>query len=275
MKLKYLGTAAAEGIPGMFCNCRVCRNALKIRGKEIKTRSQALLDDKLLIDFPADTYMHILNHGLDLRNIHNCIITHSHSDHFYPNDFWCRFEGIAYDIVEEPLNIYVTEAGYNEALRQLGEDMNETRVKFHKIAPFEPFDVEDYHIIPLAADHDSSSNPVIYIIEKGGKSLLYAHDTGIFPDSTWDYLEKYNKKFELISLDCTGMAQKKLRRSHLCLNTDKEVYDRLTEIGVCDKNTIVYVNHFSHNGMLTHKELVVEAEKYGFLVTYDSLEVVF
>ncbi len=275
MKLKYLGTAAAEGIPGMFCNCRVCRNALKIRGKEIKTRSQALLDDKLLIDFPADTYMHILNHGLDLRNIHNVIITHSHSDHFYPNDFWCRFEGIAYDIVEEPLNIYVTEAGYNKALRQLGEDMNETRVKFHKIAPFEPFDVEDYHIIPLAADHDSTSNPVIYIIEKGGKSLLYAHDTGIFPDSTWDYLEKYNKKFELISLDCTGVAQKNWRRSHLCLNTDKEVYDRLTEIGVCDKNTIVYVNHFSHNGMLTHKELVVEAEKYGFLVTYDSLEVVF
>ena len=275
MKLKYLGTAAAEGIPGMFCNCRVCRNALKIRGKEIKTRSQALLDDKLLIDFPADTYMHILNHGLDLRNIHNVIITHSHADHFYPNDFWCRFEGIAYDIVEEPLNIYVTEAGYNEALRQLGEDMNETRVKFHKIAPFEPFDVEDYHIIPLAADHDSSSNPVIYIIEKGEKSLLYANDTGIFPDSTWDYLEKYNKKFELISLDCTGMAQKNWRRSHLCLNTDKEVYDRLTEIGVCDKNTIVYVNHFSHNGMLTHKELVVEAEKYGFLVTYDGLEVVF
>ena len=275
MKLKYLGTAAAEGIPGMFCNCRVCRNALKIRGKEIKTRSQALLDDKLLIDFPADTYMHILNHGLDLRNIHNVIITHSHADHFYPNDFWCRFKGIAHDIVEEPLNIYVTEAGYNKALRQLGEDMNEMRVKFHKIAPFEPFDVEDYHIIPLAADHDSSSNPVIYIIEKGGKSLLYAHDTGIFPDSTWDYLEKYNKKFELISLDCTGMAQKNWIRSHLCLNTDKEVYDRLTEIGVCDKNTIVYVNHFSHNGMLTHKELVVEAEKYGFLVTYDSLEVVF
>jgi phosphoribosyl 1,2-cyclic phosphate phosphodiesterase len=275
MKLKYLGTAAAEGIPGMFCNCRVCRNALKIRGKEIKTRSQALLDDKLLIDFPADTYMHILNHGLDLRNIHNVIITHSHADHFYPNDFRCRFEGIVHDIVEEPLNIYVTEAGYNEALRQLGEDMNETRVKFHKIAPFEPFDVEDYHIIPLAADHDSSSNPVIYIIEKGGKSLLYAHDTGIFPDSTWDYLEKYNKKFELISLDCTGMALKNERRSHLCLNTDKEVYDRLTEIGVCDKNTIVYVNHFSHNGMLTHKELVVEAEKYGFLVTYDGLEVVF
>ena len=275
MKLKYLGTAAAEGIPGMFCNCRVCRNALKIRGKEIKTRSQALLDDKLLIDFPADTYMHILNQGLDLRNIHNVIITHSHADHFYPNDFWCRFEGIAYDIVEEPLNIYVTEAGYNEAFSQLGENINNTRVKFHKIAPFESFDIEDYHIIPLAADHDSNSDPVIYIIEKGEKSLLYAHDTGIFPDSTWGYLEKYNKKFDLISLDCTGMALKNSRSPHLSLDTDKEVYDRLTEIGVCDYNTVIYVNHFSHNGQLTHEELVIEATKYGFLATYDGLEVVF
>lgn len=61
----------------------------------------------------------------------------------------------------------------------------------------------------------------------------------------------------------------------MSLDTDKEVYDRLTEIGVCDKNTIVYVNHFSHNGGLTHEELVVEAKKYGFLATYDGLEVVF
>ena len=276
MKLKYFGTAAAEGIPGMFCNCRICRNALEVRGKEIKTRSQALLDDKILIDFPADTYMHILNYGLDLRNIHNCIITHSHSDHLYPDDFWCRFEGIAYDIDEQPLNVYLTEAGYNETLRRCGEDViNGKRVKIHKITPFEAFDIEDYHITPVAAEHDSKSDPVIYIMEKGEKSLLYAHDTGIFPDSTWDYLEKYNKKFDFISLDCTGMAQKNWRFSHLSLDTDKEVYDRLTEIGVCDKNTIVYVNHFSHNGGLTHEELVVEAKKYGFLATYDGLEVVF
>lgn len=275
MKLKYLGTSAAEGIPGLFCNCRVCRNALEVRGKEIKTRSQALVDDKLLIDFPPDTYLHIINYGLDLRNIHNCIITHSHFDHLFPKDFWCRFEGIAHNIVEEPLNVYVTEAGYNEAFRQLGENINNTRVKFHKIEHFEPFDIEDYHIIPIAADHDPNSDPVIYIIEKGEKSLLYANDTGIFPDSTWDYLEKYNKKFDLISIDCTGMALKNIRQGHMGLDANKEVCDRLIEIGVCDKNTVVYVNHFSHNGQLTHEELVIEAEKYGFLATYDGLEVVF
>lgn len=275
MKLKYLGTAAAEGIPGVFCNCRVCRNALEVRGKEIKTRSQALLDDKLLIDFPPDTYLHILNYGLDLRNINNCIITHNHFDHLFPEDFWCRFEGIAYDINEDPFNVYVTESGYNEATTRFAAHTNQKRVKFHKISPFEPFDIEDYHIIPLAADHDPKSDPVIYIIEKGEKSLLYANDTGIFPDSTWEYLAKYDKKFNFISIDCTGMAQKGWTGSHLCLETDKEVCDRLAEMGLCDDNTVMYVNHFSHNGQCTHEELVVEAEKYGFLVTYDGLEVDF
>lgn len=273
MKLKYLGTAAAEGIPGMFCNCRVCRNALEVRGKEIKTRSQALIDDNLLIDFPADTYLHILNYGLDLRNINHCIITHSHFDHFHPDDFWCRFEGIAYDISEEPLNVYVTGAGYNQAFKVL--EKADKRVVFHKITPFEPFRIEDYRIIPLAANHAPSTDPVIYIIEHGGKSLLYANDTGIFPDSTWDYLKTYGKKFNLVSLDCTGMALKNWRNSHLTLDTDKETYDRLTEIGVCDSNTVTYVNHFSHNGKLTHEELVVEAAKYGFSAAYDGLEVEF
>lgn len=273
MKLKYLGTAAAEGIPGLFCNCRVCRNALAVRGKEVKTRSQSLIDNKILIDFPADTYLHILNYGLDLRAIRHCIITHSHSDHFYPNDFWCRLKSIANDIEDEPFHIYVTESGYKRAFSQLGNDANSERLEFHKIIPFEPFDIEEYHITPLAANHDPASDPVIYSIEHNEKALLYANDTGIFPDSTWKYLENFGKKFDFVSLDCTGMALENWRNGHLCLETDKEVYDKLVEIGVCDSNTTVYVNHFSHNGTLTHKELVTEAAKYGFSVTYDGLEV--
>ncbi len=276
MKIKYLGTAAAEGIPGMFCNCRICRNALQVKGREIKTRSQALIDDQLLIDFPADTYLHIINHGLDLRNIHHCIITHSHSDHFYSNDFWCRFEGIANDIEEKPLHVYVTESGYNKAQKQLGSGaINGTRLAFHKILPFEAFSVDDYRIIPLEANHAKDTDPVIYIIEHGAYAMLYANDTGYFPDSTWEYLEKYDKVFRMVSLDCTGMALPNWRNGHMSLDTNKEVYDALVAIGRCNKNTVAYVNHFSHNGDLTHEELTVEAAKYGFGATYDGLEIEF
>ena len=31
MKIKYYGTAAAEGIPGLFCSCEICENARKKR----------------------------------------------------------------------------------------------------------------------------------------------------------------------------------------------------------------------------------------------------
>ena len=33
MRIKYLGTGAAEGIPGMFCACAACKRALKAGGK--------------------------------------------------------------------------------------------------------------------------------------------------------------------------------------------------------------------------------------------------
>lgn len=49
MKLQYLGTAAAEGIPAAFCTCPVCKHARQEKGREIRSRSQMLLDGELLI----------------------------------------------------------------------------------------------------------------------------------------------------------------------------------------------------------------------------------
>ena len=83
MKLKFLGTAAAEAAPALFCDCDYCEKARKAGGKNIRTRSQSVINDELLIDFPADTYLHVLHQGLPLHKIYHCIITHSHQDHFY------------------------------------------------------------------------------------------------------------------------------------------------------------------------------------------------
>ena len=45
MKLQYLGTAAAEGIPAVFCECENCIKSKENGGRNIRTRSQALIDD--------------------------------------------------------------------------------------------------------------------------------------------------------------------------------------------------------------------------------------
>ena len=79
MIFKFLGTAAAEGIPAVFCECEACTIARKRGGKHIRTRSQAMINDDFLIDLNADTYTHFLNNNIVGSKIKNCIVTHNHS----------------------------------------------------------------------------------------------------------------------------------------------------------------------------------------------------
>ena len=76
MKLSFLGTAAAEGFPAIFCNCEYCKEARKLGGKNIRSRSQTLINDDLLIDLPADSYWHFINNGIEGDKIKYLLITH-------------------------------------------------------------------------------------------------------------------------------------------------------------------------------------------------------
>lgn len=274
MKLTYLGTAAAEGWPAMFCNCDNCKRAIEAGGKNIRTRSQALIDDKLLIDFPADTYLHVLYHGLDLKNIPACIITHNHSDHLYAPDFEMRRKGFAHLEKETLLTVYGTEAvekDANQIIHRYELDQ-ENRVKFQKITPFEPFEVMDYIITPLKANHDPSSNPVIYSIQKGDKNILYANDTGYFPEETWSHLTEQGLHFDVVSLDCT-LGIEECRDGHMGIATNVEVKERLLKSSCADENTVFIIHHFSHNGKAIYDEMVPIAAKEGFKVSYDGMSV--
>jgi len=281
MHLKYYGTAAAEGIPGMFCTCPVCRESKRLGGKNIRTRSQALVDGRLLIDFPPDTYDHMLHGGLDLPSIKTLLLTHAHQDHLYAQDFENRKPGFAHvgdwDVLhKEPLRVYAT-AKAMAFVRAEDRDRLEARgvTEPHEIAVYEPFSVDDFTVTAMTADHNPHSGPVIYAIEREGKTMLYANDTGYFPKETWEYLAKEKPYFNYVSLDCTGMIREDYRRGHMALPANNEVRERLLSINCADENTIFCAHHFSHNGGLTHEELVNEAAKYGFLVSYDGMEIEF
>lgn len=272
MKFTFLGTAAAEGWPGMFCECESCRKAKEIGGRNIRTRSQAVIDNQLLIDFPADTYLHVLYYGLNLAKIRHCIITHSHSDHLYEEDFEMRRIRFAYPSEEFTLTVY----GTNPTAERMNEIIdkyslsNQGRVKFQMIEPFHPFDAMNYTITPLKADHDPHCNPVFYWISDHSKNILYANDTGYFPEETWNYLEEKKPYFNFVSLDCTsGIIES--RKGHMGLSTNVEVKNRLKELSCVDENTIFVIHHFSHNGKLIYDELVPIAAQNNFLVSYDGM----
>ena len=43
MKLQYLGTAAAEGMPAVFCQCPICREAARPGGKDLRIINRAMV----------------------------------------------------------------------------------------------------------------------------------------------------------------------------------------------------------------------------------------
>ena len=279
MKITYYGTAAAEGIPALFCECETCRAARKNGGKDIRTRSQAMIDDTLLIDLPADTYMHALVHGLPLTRVSHCMITHSHPDHLYPAEIEMRGAGFAPVLAEgaECFHIYGSEMVEKMLAGTLYcRFKDEARVKFSRLCAFRSYEIGGYTVTPLTALHDIHAGSFIYIIEKDGKALLYGNDTGIFPEETWAYLGKSGVRFDLVSLDCTAGNGPMNYDSHMNLERNILVRERLLSMGCADEKTVFCCNHFSHNGGgVLYGDFSAAAEKAGFLTSYDGMSIEF
>ena len=284
MKIKFFGTAAAEGIPAFFCSCDVCEKSRLAGGRNVRTRSQTIINDDLLIDFSADTYTHIVNGGLDLRPVKSLLITHGHDDHLYPYDLvyrtspvYAKFPNKGKD--KEPLQIYLTKNSgklLRKVFRQEKVMLRDKKaVNVNYIEKFIPFETNGYYVTPLKADHTKSLDPVIYMISKDGKNILYAHDTGFFPKKTWEYIENTNIKFNFVTLDCTCAIDKKAYGHHMGYKACKDVKDRLIKSGHADEKTIFCINHFSHNCGYTYDELCEVTKDDGFFVSFDGLEIEF
>lgn len=275
MKFKYLGTAAAEGIPAVWCECEVCRKSREKGGRNIRTRCQAIIDDRLLIDFGPDSYMHSLQNGIDYTHINHCIITHNHGDHFYPLEFFGRHRYVAKLSDQCMLTLYGSQPSvekFEEIIKKENELVRQY-MDMKQINAFEPFEAEGFKITPLKASHEEACEPLFYAIEKDGRSVLYAHDSGYFCEETWDYIQHMDCTFDLVSLDCTLYRQDR-RLHHMGIESCKEVRQRLLDTGKCDEHTIFCVNHFSHNGGATYDEMVAEAKEHGFEVPYDGMEII-
>ena len=276
MILQYLGTAAAEGVPGVFCTCEVCQTSRARGGKNIRTRSQAVVyadslgegapDERLLIDLPPDTYFHIIRDNLRMESIGHLLITHSHADHFYPVELKYRRGIFANPNPPFPLNLYGNEAVRDVFMDKVHNPDYDGFV-FHMVENFKPFNAGVFVVTAMPALHAKSERCLIYMIEHGGKRVFYANDTGVFPEETWEYIT--GKTFDLISLDCTFGVNKD-GKNHMGLPDAVEVEARLQKLGCMKEDTKIVLHHFSHNGGACHDEMVKIADVHGYGVSYDG-----
>ena len=274
IKIRFLGTAAYEGVPALFCECDTCKKSLAAGGRNLRSRLQALVNDDLLLDFPPDTLWHTRRFGLDWTKIKTCLITHSHSDHFYPEDIQ-QLEPV-YSHGDFFLHFYAGESGYRKLREMLNFAGAEKRIALSEVRGGDAFTAGGYDVLALPANHDPRSSPVFYAIGRDGKRLLYAHDTGVFPDSVWEILGG-GPRFDLVSFDCTAGLGKwgDWREGHMTIRPALEMLQKMREAGLADCATVAVINHFSHNCGSTHDELAEAAREYGVTVAYDGFEVEF
>ena len=108
---------------------------------------------------------------------------------------------------------------------------------------------------------------LIYLIKKEEKQILYAHDTGIFPECTWKFLEGI--RLDFVSLDCTALSRD-WRQGHMGFEAVDEVRDRLKAAGCVGRNTRLVLNHFAHFGDFTHEKICETENPKGYEVAYDG-----
>ncbi len=280
MRFQYLGTAAAEGWPAVFCDCEYCRRAAELGGKNIRTRSQAIINGDLLLDLPPDTYLHKLQHGLDLSAVKHLLVTHCHMDHFYPQELTVR--GSCYSpVMKSPeLDVFCaaeTKALFDRCTNHEIDEASSGALHWHILKPFEPVSFGRYTVTPLPASHMAQggrNQPFIYhIVDEAGVSVYYLHDSGYSLPEVWAYFEK-QKPADLISLDTTnGGLPTQSYWGHMGANQVLDVVARMREIGLADEKTVCVMNHFSHNGQSTHEELEALAVPDGVRVAYDGMTV--
>jgi phosphoribosyl 1,2-cyclic phosphate phosphodiesterase len=239
-----------------------------------------VIDGALGLDY-SDVFQHTLHYGLDMRSIRHVLITHDHYDHLMRQDILSRAVGMT-----EPIHFYFSPesgAALANSVRARMEKMaapgsnyngNEVLVETHFLEKKQTYDIGGYTVIPLPARHGNEKlGAYIYVIQKDGKSVLWAHDTGKFRSETIAFLKESGIRFDFVSLDCTLKRGEPITGGHMDVERCREMVELLRENGNADDRTRVMLSHIGHLVERTHEELCAEVAPFGFEVAYDGLEI--
>ena len=276
MKLLYLGTAAAEGFPSLFCRCDTCARAQEEGGRNIRTRAGMLVNGHLLLDLSPDILCQRLRYQLDLAAVDTLCVTHSHTDHLAAAELtrrstanYCHIPG------EAPLRVYGNTHVAGEVRRALQIEFGSPEDPSFQVRAIEPWDSfcsGELHVTALPARHDPMEDCLLYLIEEeGGEALLYANDTTLPPKETAEELARRldGKKLRYVSMDCThGLGPGSPH--HMGAGENRALKAMLEELGCAGEDTLFLATHFSHNCQALHRELEEGLRPYGISPAWDG-----
>lgn len=285
----FLGTGASELIPNPFCGCRICRSARASNDpREVRRRSALLLDAHTLIDAGPDVPAACGAYGRSLTELKNLFITHMHSDHWsmptLENLLMCQTEPPHLHIYLSAPALRGLKAWWDmELTAGLSQGAASQYRRYQElltctaVEPYRYGEAEDgLRFAAVKTNHTAEfqgETALNYVLERGGRSMLYACDTGLYCEENYEFLA--GKKLDILVLEGTfGPRDKPLDIGHMTCRSTGIFLERMSGAGAIDSHTKIYLSHIGHR--MTHGECsqwLRELWGENAAPAYDGLEV--
>lgn len=131
----------------------------------------------------------------------------------------------------------------------------------------------DIHYLPLEASHrDNECAAMNYILQRNGRTILYALDTGWFHDHTYELIKKF--RYDLVV--CEGTFGYGIDSAgHFNLDKLERAIALFREDDLLKDSALFCTSHVAPHFAPIHDEYAPILEEKGITLAYDGMKVEF
>lgn len=253
MKIKFLGTGGALGIPVWNCNCGTCKSK-NPKNKRLRSSLFIQIDNKnILIDFGPDLRTQLLKYKI--KRLDYAFLTHSHGDHINGFPDLVNQKDLIIESHKDVLSIFYSRIGS-------GKNWLNKRNPTIKINNFKKKKIGDFIVDTVALIHQKDYQKEIepcygYVFKSKKFSFAYLSDFN-------EIIEKEKlKNLDLIISDGCGFENGGY--GHIGVKENIPLFNEL-------KPKKMLLTHIKHK--TEHVALNKYLKKYGNIkFAYDGMEI--
>lgn len=252
MRIKFLGSGSAEGIPAINCHCAHCSRARAERGRLMRGRNAILFSlpgYRLLIDTPPDIRWLLTQHNV--RRIDGIFLTHQHHDHSGGIEEFLYWRAA--------LDLFA-EAKMHESLRREAWGDKLPEVAFHcAIHPGMAVRFDGFFFTPFAVSHPVPCYGLT--IHDQGRKIVYTSDSS---SRFSNYALSLLHKADLLVVNTPRFSPP--HEDHI---TCVEAVELKEQVGA----ERLVMTHFNHHNLPADELGDWASGLSGVTVAYDGLEI--
>ena len=285
MDITFLGTGAAQGVPPSFARNDFLDYVRKTKGKELRTKAALRVGKYTQIDLGPDTNWQNIRFNMDMYNVKNLFITHSHNDHlscFELFDIYSMSYEVPDDCSEHSLDLYLSIPAADWLQRKAAPvyrlHLLKDKININPLEYFKTYTCDGFNFNTVKGRHGGygeKESSINYLFNyDSGDSVYYALDTGYYSDESFEYLQ--GKNTDVMITECTfgdNMDRGGIGDGHLNLKTLNMQLERLAGSGFVNIKTPIYLTHISSIVQHKHEEFqkILDQYDFNYILSYDGL----